>query len=109
MKNSFYIISLARILGVEKLNPASNKGLIDVPLGNLTIDFCTNNKSQEELVNYLQVRPHNFHGRLVFFGIKVVCLWGQGSKQINLNHLYYIRHERLGEYLLARRSIDIFC
>lgn len=70
-----------------------HKAMIYVRFGNVGVEILAFNKSQEKLVNHLDMRPCNFEDRFVFFGIKGFALrihwrWN-GPEQVLGKHLNY--------------------
>lgn len=65
--------------------------MVNILLSNVRVEVLALNKSQEELVNNLDMRPGNFQYRFIFLRIKSFALrvyrWWNGSKQVLAEHL----------------------
>mmetsp|Transcript_9117 Transcript_9117/g.25675 ORF Transcript_9117/g.25675 Transcript_9117/m.25675 type:complete len:298 (+) Transcript_9117:457-1350(+) len=107
VENSLEIVPLPRIFAVEQLHELEAEALIDILFGRLGIDLGTHDEAKEELIRDLQMRPSGLQHRFVLLGIKVVRGRREGAANIGRYHRHQVRHNALGEDLLAGGGVDV--
>ena len=107
VENGLEIVPLPGILAVEQLHELEAEALIDILFGRLGIDLGTDDEAEEELIRNLQMRPSGLQHRFVLLGIKVIRGGGEGAAHIGRYHRHQVRHNALGEDLLACRGVDV--
>ena len=109
-------IAFSWILRIKELQEVENKELINVPFCNVRVEIRTLDESQEELVDYLEVRPGKLQDRLILFGIKHVTgrVHGRGyrTEEVGSELEHHVSHsgwtDDEGTYHLHHLRVYVF-
>ena len=71
MKDCLQEVSFSRIFAVKQLEELQHKRLVDEAFGGVGFEVGGFEKSQEEFVDELHMRPAGFEGGFVFLGVKL--------------------------------------
>lgn len=84
-------VALAGVFRVKQVEQRQDKAVVDILLGVVCVEIRTFYETEEELVNYLDVRPGDFKNRLVLLWVECVALgvhWRRnGTEQVLAEHL----------------------
>lgn len=90
-------IAFSWILRIEEFQEVQNEELIDVAFGNVRVEIRTLDEPQEELVDYLEVRPGKLQDRLILFRVKYITsgVHGRGyrTEEVGSELYHHVRHD----------------